>query len=275
MKSYLLPAADAALKGRLSEAGVKFFDWKEGLILEGESDLTAGLKALGMLATEHETEFANLVQLKLYKPKAAASTPVDEARARSRANYIKACSARLGEMLEAARKAAASAGENLPQCRSKFFAAVRAEFFRDQGDGIDAYLAEQMQAVRTTSGVTAVQCLPGKVLVDTDTIYTTVPQSGARYELGCFRFEINLDGSRAGIVFINSSRRVDGFEKAMHAPHVFANGRPCFEEIEQVLLELVARFELAAVVEIAVQFLESAGEDPFHGRFAERWPKAS
>jgi hypothetical protein len=273
MKSYILPAADSSLKERLNQAGIKFFDWMEGIILEGESDMTASLQALGMLATEHETEFADLVQLRLYKPTEPVANQEDEARSRSRDNYIKACSACLKSRRKAASDAAASVGENLPEKRAAFFSAVRAEFLNQEGTNIEAYLAHQWQMLRTTSGALAVQCLPGKVLVDTDTVYTTSPQGG-RFELGRFRLEINLDGDLAGLVFINSSRRVDGFKKAMHAPHVFANGRPCFEEIEQVLLELVARFELATVVEIALQFLESAAEDPFHGRFAQNWPRA-
>lgn len=278
MKSYLLPAADAAVRATLQTAGVKFFDWKDGIIFEGEADLAAALAALRLTAVETATEYANLVSLKV-KPVAQPVKPTDSARAVSREKYIEACRGRLGAMLEAARDTAAKAGENLPTLRANYFAAVRADFVKQHAGDMRAFLSEQLNALRTTGGVRAVQCLPGLVLVDTETLHTTKSNGssgGARkVELGRFRLEINLDGSRGGMRFLNSTRLVKGFEDAMHAPNVFANGRPCFDELEQVILELIARFELASAVEIAIQFLESSGEDPFLGLFAERWPEAA
>jgi hypothetical protein len=283
MKSYLWPGADGSIRQRLQSAGVPFFEWKDGIILEGQAQLEAALKVFGATASEETTEFANLFQLAVRFPdQPQKSNEVNvkqlQARVHSRANYIQVCSVRLAQLLEQARASSNEAIGRLKPLRTQAFAAIRADFVAGLSDNsalVQQFLAEQFAALRTTAGITDVQCLPGKVLVYTDTIYTQESNNGARKELGQYMLSIDLTGNSPCLHFTNATRRVDGFGEAMHAPTVFASGTSCLDEVELVWLELIARFELAAAVELAIQFLQSSGEDPFLGRFTNRWPAVS
>jgi hypothetical protein len=59
----------------------------------------------------------------------------------------------------------------------------------------------------------------------------------------------------------------------MNAPRVYPDGTACIDEIKETLLELIAQFEFATVAELAIQFVETIGEDEL-SKFIDKWPLA-
>ena len=61
---------------------------------------------------------------------------------------------------------------------------------------------------------------------------------------------------------------------AMNAPTVYADGTPIVDEIQESMLELIARLELSVVAELAIQFIETGGDEiPF--THLTKWPLAT
>ena len=61
----------------------------------------------------------------------------------------------------------------------------------------------------------------------------------------------------------------------MHAPHVFHNGRPCLGNMTEVIPELVANYEFAALAMVAIQFIESVNVNDSAGMHINKWPVAA
>jgi hypothetical protein len=84
---------------------------------------------------------------------------------------------------------------------------------------------------------------------------------------------IRTDGLDDGVRWFNSTRRVRTVQPGMNAPRVYPDGTACIDEIKETLLELIAQFEFATVAELAIQFVESVGEDDM-SKFIDKWPLA-
>jgi hypothetical protein len=104
-------------------------------------------------------------------------------------------------------------------------------------------------------------------------LQATDPRTGVCYELGRFLVVIRTNGTNAGVSWFNQTRRVSTIQPNMNAPRVFADGSPCADEIRETLLELIAQFEFATVVELAIQFVETLVDDEL-SKYIDKWPRA-
>lgn len=111
------------------------------------------------------------------------------------------------------------------------------------------------------------------VNVFTDTIYCMDDRTNLWHEIGRFRIEINL-GQYANVKFFNLDRMVNGFAgNTCHHPHVFhIKGEACLGTVKEIFPSLLATYEVAAIIVVAIQFLESANTQDGAGAHINAWP---
>ena len=131
--------------------------------------------------------------------------------------------------------------------------------------------AAEFDRLRDVRGVKNVTVAGNLVMLNTDILCAQHPQSGASHEIGKFLVVINLHGGKSPVRWLNGTRRVDGLRPAMNAPGVYSDGTPIFDEIQETMLELIARLELSIVAELAIQFIESVTSD-LSGTHLAKWP---
>lgn len=106
-------------------------------------------------------------------------------------------------------------------------------------------------------------------------VYTEVlncrhPRTGDLHEIGAFRIEVNFE--RATIRWFNLTRRVDGHERNMQAPHIYESGNPCLGNMEKVMADLLAAYELHAIIMMAISFVEEVNVADVAGMHIDKWP---
>lgn len=285
MKGYLIPALDDAQRRRFTEAGVEFYEWDATSIIIEQPHLSAALSVLGATATEKETEYENILKLVLRfnasETAADGRKPVEPSRgdgASSQAKhaYVKACEARRQAQFAEALAAHEAQRQELPPLEERFVQLTRHKHFASsalsESDHRENFLAE-LESVRQLPAVLDVRIIDGAILVYTDKLLTTNPATGRKHEIGSFLIHIRLDGREHGVRWFNSTRRVDAVREGMNAPNVYADGTPGASEMKETFLELIARCELSVLVELAMQFIETAENDEF-SKFIDRWPLA-
>jgi hypothetical protein len=134
-----------------------------------------------------------------------------------------------------------------------------------------SYLREYENLINM-KGVRAIHVPGNNIQVDTDMIYCTDPRSGNVHEIG--EFTITLSPSGPSAEFRNKTRVVDGYEKSMHAPHVFSSGIPCLGSISSTLPDLIGRMEIGAAITVAMEFLQSVNVEDGAGKHIDNWPIA-
>ena len=118
-----------------------------------------------------------------------------------------------------------------------------------------------------------------RLFVRTDILYCTDPRSKKVHEIGAFEILISLSAGACDEKYLvkwnNLTRKVDtSTADGMNAPHVFSEGVACLGSIQKVIPELIGRYEFAAVVMIAIQFIESVNVEDAAGRYINKWPLA-
>lgn len=285
MKSYIVPNLDNNDKQMLHDHGVVFYPWNDSDIIIDPAQLEHTLRLLSATATEQETEFEGFYKLTLtFTPaqNVASSTTsrmgmrYDAATAASRARYIELCSARLGGLAQEALKKVTSRKQKLSSAQDNFVKAARLQFVSTTNSSEDALkqrFADEYDRLIAVDKVKAVRVTNGALLVFTDTLVAENPKNGKRHELGSYMIIIRTDGVDDGVKWFNSTRRVRTVQPGMNAPRVYPDGTACIDEIKETLLELIAQFEFATVAELAIQFVETVGEDEL-SKYIDKWPAA-
>ena len=284
MKSYIVPNLDNNDKQMLHDHGVVYYPWDNVSIIIGETHLEQTLRLLGATATEKETEYEGFYQLTLtFTPAVNATAPAtqrgrhyDAATQASRARYIELCSARLGSMAKQAVARINSRKQKLVPAQELFVKNARHHFVGSTNlseDALKTRFSEEYDRLLAVDKVKAVRVTNGALLVFTETLIAVNPKSDKRHELGEYMIVIRTDGLDDGVRWFNSTRRVRSVQPGMNAPRVYPDGTACIDEIKETLLELIAQFEFATVAELAIQFVETIGEDDL-SKFIDKWPLA-
>ena len=284
MKSYLLPGLDGAQRQRLVNAGVTFYEWAGDTLIE-EPQLKQALETLGVAsATEQATDFENMfrVSLRFRGPEDERPRVVglgldpNSPRGRAREQYIKICSARIQAIVQDTLNLAVAQQKALPAVLNQFATNSRAVAFAS-GAGSEAArraeFAQELTRVLEVPQVKDVRVIPGCLCVYTQRLCATNRDTGAKHEIGEFLIRIRLDGLEGGVRWFNATRRVNGVRDSMNAPNVYADGSPCADEMLQTFIELIAQCQFAVVAELAIQFIETVGNDEL-SRTLDRWPVA-
>ena len=285
MKSYLVKDLTDEQLSLLTSAGVQHYQWETGIMIE-ETQLDLALSVLNATGTKTKSKYENVYKLKLTfkkrKKQESKREEVDEeARQREaerlqyRKRYIKACESRTKAILDAAASTATGNRKKLSGAKQRFVTSKRAEVFGSSkiagNENAAQVLVSELERVRMVQGVQGVHVVPNRLLISTEILCATDPETGFRHEIGQFLITVYLDGSEDGIRWQNNSRLVDGVRERMQAPTVFSDGRAGAAEIHATIMELIARLELSTVAELAIQFIENP-EDNEYGKFVSKWP---
>ncbi len=285
MKSYLVKDLTDEQLSLLTNAGVQHYPWDSGIMFE-ETQLDIVLAVLNATGAKSKSKYENVYKLKLtFKKKRKEQGKNDEVDAETlrreaerleyRKRYIKACESRTKSILDAAASTASGNRKKLSAAKQRFVTSKRTEVFGSSkiagNENAGQTLVAELERVRMVQGVQAVHVVPNRLLISTEILCATDPESGFRHEIGQFLITVYLDGSEDGIRWQNNSRRVDGVRERMQAPTVFSDGRAGAAEIHATIMELIARLELSTVAELAIQFIENPEANEY-GKYVSKWP---
>ncbi len=138
----------------------------------------------------------------------------------------------------------------------------------DQAQAAVQY-AQEFDKLFEVQKIRDVRAIDGTINVFTEVLYCIDPRSKRCHEIGAFRIELNLDGD---VRWFNLTRKVDGLKTKMNAPHVWSNGNACLGNMDEVIPQLIADYELAALAMICIQFIENVNTDDVAGAYIDRWP---
>jgi len=195
----------------------------------------------------------------------------------SRQNYIDACAARFDKVRAQATaygmpmlaEVKAQGAQHVEVVRVAEFATAAQE-----PDALRQRFEAELERIYSLEKVRDVRVMPGTLLVYTNDL-VAVDESGRRYEIGRFMISIQLKGRDAGVRWFNSTRRVDAAgRKGMNAPYVYADGNPSNDEILVTMMDMIGRCELASLVDVAIQYIETVDANNPLTEFLDSWPQS-
>jgi hypothetical protein len=268
----------------LTEAGIEWFDFAENEIAFDQPFREVFLSTLNASATEEATEFEETIRLR-WRLKERMRTPAMIAAERandpiyqaSRQAYIEACAVRISGELAGAAQQVRQMRDHAPTLEEAFVLTARKACAEEgafsHGEQRSEQFCEEIERLRAVAGVTDVRVVSGRVLVYTDYIRFTHPETGRLHKLGKFLLLIDLNGADGGIRWFNGSRRVEGTSPAMNAPNVLSDGKALLDPIKVTMLDQLAACQLADMVDLAIQYLENV-DDPRLKADLDNWPLA-
>ena len=128
-----------------------------------------------------------------------------------------------------------------------------------------AFAGEELRQVVATRGVQSVEVVDQALHVLTDPV--EIEWEDTRYHLGLYRGVLDLEGN----IRIESVSKL-GPKPDWDHPHV-QDGRPCLGNLREGLLKLIAEYELALAVQVAIGFLETYQPESAYCAI-EGWPRA-
>ena len=136
-------------------------------------------------------------------------------------------------------------------------------------DGIESVTATEDMVVINTQNIYIATKIPGR-------IFNEFPDGSKKeiiFDIGKFRIEIYLDARNGGIRFFNTTRKGTGDNYNIHHPHVNVHGQPCLGNISEMIAQLIAEYQFAAIAMLALEYLETVNFDDSVGRgILKHWP---
>jgi hypothetical protein len=304
VSTYELQKIDAAQRDLLTGFGVHYHPWGEqNVLIDGEDHLELALQVLDLKINKRKASQDGLVTLVLKSgytpsehlsaasqsatttPQTATATPVPvpvtETRpARTgheadRARYVALCRKRLAKEIKAAQKNFKRTSKVFKRAAQAFLESVRQSTFGgdvSQPD-LEARFAEEFDRTVALDKVLKVSVTNNGYTVFTDTLFAVAPDTNKRYEIGNFLIHIRPTGETAGVFLINRTRRVDAVRPGMNAPYVYGDGTAVTDDVTEVLMELLGRGEISALVDLAIQYIETVQpENPLTADL-NKWPE--
>lgn len=192
-------------------------------------------------------------------------------RETSRRNYIAAVSDRFASQAASAREYVSTIRREVPGMISRYAESSRAEFL-SSGELTREKLEAEFEAITEIDKVKAVRVSSGRVMVHTDMLTATDPSTGEVHHIGEFLIVVHLDGRHEVVQWFNRTQRVAGVRSHMNAPRVYADGSACATDLKEIFPSLVACFEIAPVVQMAIEFIETAEANNELDQKLENWP---
>lgn len=292
---YLIEELTGQQREKLKEAGItiEVFEEETQSYLVAEADYDAVLSALNCQGKVKDSAYEGIkvLHLKTIKIKSAAKEEDKKAKKlaardeerdeRSRMRYVKACMSRMEELKERARLALLERAKQVPAVQSRLFASAQSRFILDtpvqteeDKSALRAKLEQEFDTLRAMEKVKNVRVSGTNLIVQTNLLLAQAPESlgGLVHEIGEFTIIIPLKRGVSEITLLNTTRKVDGTSQRMNAPYVFQNGQSVMSETRQTIIELLAQMELATVVELSIQIVETVEDDEF-GKHVTKWPR--
>jgi len=202
--------------------------------------------------------------------------------AESRVRYIELCKQRLLQVVEDARVRVRESEGVLEQVQGSIVVTQREltgskrklEQLRLVKTAEDKRFAEEFEKICAVPEVEEVRMLEGKTLqIMTSVLVCRDPNTGKFYELGKFRIDLPINGGN--VRWFNLTRRVDGLEPGMHSPVVDGNGCTLLFNAIQAFPELIASYEIATAVMLALQVPGSIDPNEEYAKYLDKWPEVA
>jgi len=200
----------------------------------------------------------------------------------TRVAYIELCKQRLSKVVEEARQRVAKSEGVLEETQTSIVSTHRElagsrkklEQLRQIKEAEDQRFAQEFDRICAIPQVEDVLMRNGRIMqIMTSVLTCTDPSTGKIYELGKFRIEIPVNGGN--IHWFNLTRQIDGLEVGMHSPVVDANGCTILINAIQAFPELIANYEIATAVQLALQVPGSIDPGEEHAKHLDKWPLVS
>lgn len=207
----------------------------------------------------------------------------EERRAHSRASYVSECSKRFERTVSGTKQAVLDGSAEIAELQKRLVRKIREvagaerkleQLMATKGGELDKY-GQEFDKLLSVPKVKDVVAGDGVIKIFTEVLYCIDPRTRKRHEIGEFRIEIYTNGANNGVHWYNITRRVDGYESGMQAPHVFPSGKACLGNTAEIFPDLIGRYEFSAAAMVAIQFVESVNTDDAAGRHIDKWPVAS
>lgn len=196
-------------------------------------------------------------------------------RDQSREAYIKACSRRFENVIKETREAIVKCERDAAQLQIQLVALIRQsngakrklQQMESAGAQSQAEYVVEFEKLFSVPHVIDVRDENGSIVVYTDIINCQDPRTSKYHEIGAFRIEIKKNGS---LYLRNQTRQVG---RSYDAPHI-SDGSPCLGNMSEVIPQLAGNYEYAALIMIAIQFIESVN---LGGEYQDitNWPLAA
>lgn len=194
--------------------------------------------------------------------------------------FVARCCTRLDAALSSAQRDLRAAGDRVRDLTRELTLAVRKEEgLRKHVAALEGNRSEDVtrieldfQDIVNDKKVRDIQIDGEVVTVLTNTIYCEDPRTHRYHEIGEMQIQINLEGKDHGITIRNLTRRNTSGTGGIHHPHVFEDGRLCFGNSQSRFSSLIAQHQVAQVLWLAIQFLESVNVADAYGKTIDRWP---
>ncbi|MFC1656529.1 hypothetical protein ACFL14_00995 [Patescibacteria group bacterium] len=201
-----------------------------------------------------------------------------------KSRFVKICNRRMKREIDQAteeidtskRKIRAYQGELAKYIRLQQNATRKRDHLITQTDLNSDSFGAEFDRLLALPSVAQVQTEEDRVMIHTHTLFCTDPRTNIVHEIGRFLITVHLgtSGSEECIRWKNLTRRVDGHDEKMHAPHVFPEGNACLGNMSQAIPRLVANYEITAIAIMAIKFIESVNIDDAAGKHIHKWPIA-
>lgn len=189
-------------------------------------------------------------------------------------NYVQICQKRQDVLVKQTGSELEAVSKNLAAIQKNLIEHVRREaelryslnsLMSRQSQTGDEYETE-FNRLFEIEGVESVLAKEDKLIVNTYNIYISTRNKEGQdftFDIGKFRIEIYFNGDRGGILFFNTTRKGKGGYNNynIHHPHVNAVGEPCLGNIKEMIGQLIAEYQFAAIVNLAIQYLETVNLD--------------
>lgn len=197
---------------------------------------------------------------------------------RSRADYVTLCNKRYDAQIRQSKRTYEQSQRQIDDYQQALVSAIRqreeagrvlGELESGQTKDADSHLAEY-EKLLSLDKITGVEVVGNQVTYHTKVLHCTDPRTNRVHEVGAFKITINVENG--SVRFYNTTRRINGHNRRMHAPHVFPSGEPCLGNVSQYLPDLIAKYEFAAVADVVIAFIENVNINDAAGAYVNRWP---
>lgn len=137
--------------------------------------------------------------------------------------------------------------------------------------------AAEYRRILALPEVISLEILNKFLVIETKTLFCANPRTGLVHEIGRFKLEISL--TEAHINWINTTRIVKAGQLGnLMAPHIFARsivaGQPCLGNTAALFPALQANGEFAALIMMAIEFIQTLNSSDVLGATITLWPLA-
>lgn len=145
--------------------------------------------------------------------------------------------------------------------------------FEKSGEIFTDHCRKDLSAVLAIQKVKSLTAVENLMSIFTKTLYCSDVLTGVEHEIGEMQFDVNF--GTGTIKILNLTRRIDSSQAQMNAPHVASSGDPCWGNIATTINELIAEYNVSALVSLIIQFVETVNQGNGHEYGINKWPKST